>query len=83
MGVVVAQERTRAASMSTPAAARPPAAPEYDPDLHVTALDLLSGLAEGLGASLDALVGEAQRGDVHQVLLSAVSPFCYTTLLLY
>jgi hypothetical protein len=37
----------------------PGAAPEYDRDLHVTALDLIAGLAEGLGASMDPLIGES------------------------
>uniref|UniRef100_A0A7S0WWR5 Tubulin-specific chaperone D n=1 Tax=Chlamydomonas leiostraca TaxID=1034604 RepID=A0A7S0WWR5_9CHLO len=41
---------------------------EYDREIHVCALDLVSGLAEGLGASLDPLVGPSQ---LMQVVVAA------------
>ena len=51
MRLLAAQLEARAA-----AASGQPAPIEYDRDLLVSALDLVSGLAEGLGASMDPLV---------------------------
>ncbi|KAF5838766.1 ARM repeat-containing protein, partial [Dunaliella salina] len=63
MSLLAAQQHvhTAAASGAAPAA-------EYDRDLVVSALDLISGLAEGLGPSIDPLVASSP---LPQVILAA------------
>jgi len=63
MSLLAAQQhvRTAAASGAAPAA-------EYDRDLVVSALDLISGLAEGLGPSIDPLVASSP---LPQVILAS------------
>eukprot|EP00967_Tisochrysis_lutea_P032105 scaffold37913_cov18-Tisochrysis_lutea.AAC.1 len=62
MSLLAAQQhvRTAAASGAAPAA-------EYDRDLVVSALDLISGLAEGLGPSIDPLVASSPLPQVRLV----------------